>query len=199
MLAAMRFDKATVSGAKTLPQAPLRVREEVLALRALRSVKEGKVAYVDEAAEALRNLDRINPHNLYQLAKCYARCIRLLTKGKTKGNLPSETARVRERFAKAATDALTQAVKNGYSDFARLFRDSDMVIIRQEPGYRAIIENAKQPANLPRLSEGTIFPEAPRPLQLNSDSHSKLGFDRPAATFRRPDANPKPSLPEYRP
>ena len=124
------------------PSTPLRVRQEVLTLHALRSANEGRFAQVDEAALALQNLGRRDPENLYQLSKCYARCFRLVTKGRMNEPLPSDTERVRKRYADAATQALSQAVHNGFSNFARLFRDPDMDIIRQEPGYRALVESA---------------------------------------------------------
>ena len=130
------------------PKLPRDEATELLIFRASHLARDGKKnKEALEAAQQLRDLDSKAPNNLYEAARCYSLRVRAMGKGRIKEQMTESEKEIRAQFAQKAIEALNLALENGYQDMAHVLNDADLDIIRQEDGYRRLIENLGKNAN----------------------------------------------------
>jgi len=115
---------------------------ELLTTRAMLYALRGDHVNALVTADRLRQLDPRTPDLDYDVARCYARCYRVATKGKVTRQPQDPKLAIATQYAELAVKALGRATEPSTDKalIARLLRDPVLAILRQESGYRRIIE-----------------------------------------------------------
>jgi tetratricopeptide (TPR) repeat protein len=108
--------------------------------RAVALACRGRHAEAAAIATQLRNGAPNNAQSLYDAARCYALSCTAVALERPPGQLSQDEAAARSRYAERAVEALIRARDCGYTDVARLKADPDLVSIRQQRGYRELVE-----------------------------------------------------------
>jgi serine/threonine-protein kinase len=132
---------------------PRQAASLLLEYRFLLLSRRGDHAAAAEAADKLRDLDPKNPDLQFNAARGYARACGAVAKDKKAEDLSAQQKQLRADYAARSVEALRAAAKAGYTNLARVEGDSDLAAIRQEAGYREVVElfrpNGERPPKSP--------------------------------------------------
>jgi serine/threonine protein kinase/Tfp pilus assembly protein PilF len=114
----------------------------LLASRAAALAGHGRHEEAAATAEALRGFtSKMNPATtLYDVARCYAYCVRAVTPGQAN----SQTANLRQRYLDQALEALTEAVRQGFTNLGQLEADPDLEPLHGEKKYQELVQKLRQ-------------------------------------------------------
>src|SRR5262249_15980205 len=116
-------------------------------IRAIVLAKHGRHAEATAMAEKVCELTPKHYLKWYGVACCYGLCVPALASGKSLDALPREDQETRARYLAHSLEALNEAIRHGFWDLVQLETDGDLAAIRQEAGFRAVVENLKQLRN----------------------------------------------------
>jgi serine/threonine protein kinase/tetratricopeptide (TPR) repeat protein len=121
--------------------------QEVLVHRAGALADQGQHVEVAATAAKIRDLGPTKPEFLYNSACAYALAAGSVAPGKMPDKLNKEEAAAREQYIHEAVAALTDAVDKGYKEVSQIEIDLDLAAIRNDPGYRKLLERLKSAAS----------------------------------------------------
>jgi tetratricopeptide (TPR) repeat protein len=119
---------------------------ELLIARAVALARRGQLGPAAATAEALRRRAPDDADNLYNVACCYALCAAGVTPSQAGGGLTAAEQATRKGYAARAVADLEAAVARGYKDVGNLRSDPDLASIRQEEGYRKLLDRLQATA-----------------------------------------------------
>jgi serine/threonine protein kinase/tetratricopeptide (TPR) repeat protein len=125
-----------------LAQPPTRAGP-LLSARAAVLANKGHHAEAAQMGDKLRQLAPHDPVVLYNTACCYALSAAAVAPGKAADKLTAEETGLRRRYTAQATEALTDAEKNGFEDVKSLEIDFYLDAIRAESAYLEILARLK--------------------------------------------------------
>ena len=132
---------------------------ELLIYRSSRQVRLGASAEALATAESLRKLAGKDGGRLFDLARCYAAMARTALNKDT-----ANISQVERAFAadciRQSFKALNQARGEGYQDWIELFSTSDLDVLRREPDYRKLVEQApSRPLKIEPFDPNDVAPD----------------------------------------
>jgi serine/threonine protein kinase/tetratricopeptide (TPR) repeat protein len=141
---------------------------ELLTIRATSLAGRSRHAEAAATADKLRewgsNPARKDPVILYNAACCYALSASGLAPGKQPSQLSPEEMAARARYVRIAIETLNEAVQAGYKNVDHLERDADLVLLREEAGYKEIISRLKERQRSAKAAKaGAFAPVSPAP------------------------------------
>ena len=122
---------------KTLLEQPLELLPELLELRGVQFVQEGRVGDALQAVAKLRELGTATPDQLYNAACVYCLCAVHIKA--EKDELTAEQTVQRQKHITDALETLREALQGGFKDFAQMQKDTDLSVLHDLPEFRALI------------------------------------------------------------
>ncbi len=138
-----RANEAARFYARALDEMRLLIKDDRENLRlvgelALLLAHSGAHAEASQRAEDLHRLAPQNDNNLYNVACCYSLCAAAAERVR-----PEADTALRRRYLDAALKALGEAIFHGFRDRALLDDDPDLKTVRDEPGFKALIQRVR--------------------------------------------------------
>ena len=83
----------------------------------------------------------LSPENLYNVACCYALCVRAVARGNPAQHITDDQKAIQADYSAHAIENLTRSVQHGFKDFDHMRNDTDLDWIRGHPGYKKLLNN----------------------------------------------------------
>jgi tetratricopeptide (TPR) repeat protein len=122
---------------------PPDVTIRLLRFRAKRLAELGRYLELAATAEMLCAFEEGDSEEQYHLAGALAMCVPFLENGRSTGQKGGDRSDLHQRCKDRAVAAVARAIERGYHDAKRLEDDLDLVSIRNHPGFRALVEQAR--------------------------------------------------------
>jgi serine/threonine protein kinase len=119
---------------------------ELLQIRAQVLARRGQHAEAIRTLAKLRELAPKDPFNVYVVARTYSFCVYHVTRGKVPSQLTADELAAKKDYAARAIAALDEAIQLGYKDGTPIEANCDLQAIRQEEGFRKLVERIQATA-----------------------------------------------------
>ncbi len=125
-------------------QQPPSACQDLLIIRVCLLMRQGRTEEAQKAAELVENLKPATIEDCCSLAHFLSGESSGLTAGKEAAAYTDAERAMRRRFMDRALAALNRAADLGFRDAARLKSDDDLWVLRQEPGFNALVERLQK-------------------------------------------------------
>jgi tetratricopeptide (TPR) repeat protein len=125
---------------KTLLEQPKESLPLLLNMRGTQFVHDGRVSDAVQAVSSLRKLGTATAEQLYNAACVYGLCAASIKA--EKDELTAELAKQRQHHITDALATLREAIAAGWTNFAHMANDLDLVILRDLPEFKALLPKA---------------------------------------------------------